>query len=737
MKTVTTFLTLVSLAVAGIEEYDWPQTAEILSENYTVRVREIGSVWQSAATFSVKPRDYANYTHGFDPTEFTDGEHDICGGDGMTSFLKDRAMAFTPITSSDSIEIEVTKKFGSAAPRVEIAPKEFGINPYFFDGRTAAFRMATDQYVSVNFVTEDNQDDDRYGGKNIRNGLMIFADLPEGDHYDVPLPTDPGVVVWSDSTPLSEIRSADIIYFPAGDHRMKAHRENEMAFITTVKEMEESPLYHGQLRLNRSQKIYLAGGAYVRGAFKSNGIDDVWLYGRGIVSGRDHLMHEILIPEIVNGEWIQKTQTKEAFVDFVGSNGANLHGVAIIEPFHHTCPSGNRSVISDIKIIGWCSNNDGIRPGEESVVEHIFIKSSDDYDYARGPHTVSNSLFWPGVNGALGMIGWNNLGTGYAEYHNNYVINAEWSGIDKRNSGVLGSMAKSGIQLVDNVVENMVIENPTSYLVNLEIDPGNETGHLRNFQFRNIVVEYPFQLPNGTASPQKLQGSDGTEIRGFTFTNLIVDGRLVTWENHGEFFDLALSGTNGSNSDAGKNVHDILFNSEGILDTVIVSVNGDGSHFPQGENGKILMLPELGRKITFVPQQGNKITSVIVNGENRGRVQTLHFDTPGNHKVEVHFEPGDDYFNLEKKPVLLSDVSSKRNLTLYSIGKQFMIEAHSAGEYSLELYTLSGRQLVQKKITLNSGENIVSFEHLSVGTNVIYVSLKGENVTLERKLLVK
>ena len=161
-------------------------------------------------------------------------------------------------------------------------------------------------------------------------------------------------------------------------------------------------------------------------------------------------MHEVLIPEIVNGKWNLKTRIKEAFVDFIGTDHANLHGIVIMESFHRTCPSGKNSIIKHLKILGTCSNNDGIRPSSGSGVDGIFIKTSDDYDYARDPHTVVNSVFWTGVNGAV---------------------------------------SNAGIPLQQNVIEDIAIENPNVA----------DVGYIKDFTFKNIKVEYPFQIPNGTA----------------------------------------------------------------------------------------------------------------------------------------------------------------------------------------------------------------------------------------------
>ena len=83
-----------------------------------------------------------------------------------------------------------------------------------------------------------------------------------------------------------------------------------------------------------------------------------------------------------------------------------------MEGWHHTCPSGSQSEIRCVKIIGWCANNDGTRAGEGYVIENNFYFATDYHDYSANKHTTQNNIFWPRANGAVGMVGWNILGSG-------------------------------------------------------------------------------------------------------------------------------------------------------------------------------------------------------------------------------------------------------------------------------------------------------------------------------------
>ncbi|MEH0152744.1 T9SS type A sorting domain-containing protein [Limibacter armeniacum] len=686
MKTMRYLLMILCLfcsfqALAQLELYNWPGSSDIQSDKYSVRVRTYQNgtpgTWQNMTEIMSKPRDYDTDKVGFPASDFItsggDLVHKICGGDASTEFLEDRTLTFVEFGFSGTIEVEVTKLFGGAAPRVEVSPKAYGINPHYFDGTKVRFLLTEPRYVSVNFDVADNWDDDRYGGNNIKHGVMIFGDKPESQAgYTIPSQTGANVVVWNNNTDISTILNADIIYFPPGDHKMKNHKDNISTWQTNVTTQQNYPLYHGQLRLTKpGQKVYIAGGAYVRGAFNAKGNDDCWIYGRGIVSGRDHLMHEILNygGTNANGTWKQSTQIKEAFCHF--ATGAQYHGVIFKEAFHHTCPSGQNTVIKNIKIIGWCSNNDGIRPGGGSDIDGIFVKTSDDYDYARDPHEVRNSVFWPGVNGAVGMLGWGNLGTGFAEYRDNYIINSEWSSAGKDNTGVFGSVADDGIQLEYNVIERMAVEDKTAYLINvtLENKNGNSFGYIRNFLIKDVKVEQPFQLPNGTPVKQRMAGLSNNWIDGWVFTNLIVDGKLVKWNNYQNYFDLNLTGSNGSNTDAAKWVKNITFNSSGTIHNITVTANAGGSFFPSGNSGVIDCPAGTDQTVTILPSSGKKITDVLIDGVSQGRMQSVSFENvTGNHTVQIVFGTGNDYYDFTPSSGGCSGIQNITDLTAVQNG---------------------------------------------------------------------
>ena len=684
----------------------------LISDKYTVRVRDLtnNSDWIDITTLSMHPRIHQ--------------EHPITGGNAVTSFQSDRSMSFAPFAFTNEIEVEVTKLFGSKANRIVVSPKACNLNPHYFDGKKVRFVMRKWGYISINFVCADNQDDNRNGGMDIKHGMMIFADYPEEvtNDYAIPNQTDKGVVVWNNQTDIETLREADILYFPPGVHQMKRHKDNTQVYLTDAEAMKAAPLYHGQLRFRKTQKIYIAPGAYVLGCFNNRGYPDCYIYGRGVISGRDHYMHEILIPKIVDGKWILETATKEAFISMAG-NRSQMHGVVMTEAYHHTCPSGPESKIKHIKILGYSSNNDGVRPGENSLVDGIFIKTSDDYDYARSLHTVRNSYFWPGVNGSIGQLGWNNLGNGYAQYYDNFLFNSEWSSEGKGNSGMIGSKASSGIKLTDNRIENLYIEDPTNYLVIAQIGEGETSmnppaGYFKDFVFKNIKVEYPFCLPSEIDKPikQVMKGCPNNFLTGWKYTNLIVDGCLVTWDNHKQYFDLELTGTNGNNEDAKKYVSNITFDSEGTIHNISIRINGAGTVRPRGHESVIDCPSESNQTVSFLPDEGNRIKDVKIDGVSRGAIQCYTFHKiKANHSIEVSFEPGDNYLNTPP-------VTSQRQKVNVSVKSK-------DGEL------VSGIKLVTDyQYKISSADKVVEFE-LYPGEYPLY-AYHGDTQIAELRLVV-
>lgn len=675
----------ISSIIGQVTLYPWPETATT-SERYSVQI------YQGCDEFDL-------VTHLSEPVLIQGPD-----GDGVTGLHEDRSLSYVQFAFEGHIEIEVTKTFGTLASRVEITPKAFGIDPVYFDGRTVRFRLdhsLIPSYVSVNFITTDNQDNGQNGSIAVKHGMMIFGDKPE---TNVPLLSGPGVANYTTAT-ASEILDASLIYFPPGDHYLPA----------------KFPNTDGRIFLTRNgQRIYIAGGAIVRGSIDADGKDNLSITGRGIITGEDFYWH-----------FYQENGSKTAYIDLRGSQNSNVEGIVITNPTHHTIPSSNNTYMKNIKIIGWASNHDGVRSGSGSLMEEIFIKTSDDLDYARSPHEIRNSIMWPMRNGAFGQLGWNNLGTGFTTYDKIYFIHSEWD-VDpdnKRNQGVIGSVLEQGVNLQQDTIRNIYAEDGTALIANLTIkyensgDPApvnGSWGELHHFQFKNILLEKPFLNSGDRPIMNKLAGFElngaKATVHDIDFVNIIAGNTIVTNDNASQFFNIDPNTTSN-----------ITFRTEGTLFEIQTTHNVGGRLIPDG----IIPTPAgMNRFIQIIPEDGKLIKEVFIDGLSVGRKQNVTFKSiQANHTVEVVFADGEDFFGapydcmststhqidlppLEAFPnptndiVFLEHIDPSAPVKIYTVSGSFMtkvqysraidMKAYPAGVYILKVRGYAPLRIVRK-----------------------------------------
>lgn len=606
--------------ISQVINYNWPTTIPE-SNKYAVKVFQNGN-------------EYDIFTHMSVPDIRPSTYPDDDGGNGIPTFMYDRTFSFAQLAFTDEILVEVTKTFGTPAHRVEIQPKAYGINPVYFDGTTVRFYLKHQtnkpSYIGVTFISDDNTDEQGYNHQVPLNGMMLFADKPE---IFVPDKNATGTVIYNESVTAEQVQNADLIYFPAGDYNLKDK------FGT------------GTIKLTKNgQRVYLEGGAYVRGAIWSEGFDDLWLYGRGIITGADLVFHELLNDQ---GE-------KEAYLKFIGSDNCHFEGITITDPCHHSIPSGANSYFKNMKIIGWSYNADGTRVGSGSFIEEMFYHTMDDRDYGDRNHIFRNSVLWPMRNGAFSILGWGPYDGGKATYENLYFINSEWDRPDATvgNQGVIGSKNKQGSNIANDTIRNLYLEDYTTILTilrheydsSLPWDP-NDPGEIKDFLFENIKVENPFIKTSGEQAWQRIEGFEHNGVKSsvhdITFRNLVVAGELITNANKDKYFKI--------NSDYAYN---IFFETSGTIHTLRATAGIGGKVFPAGD---IAVPNGTSQYVSIQPDAGYRIKNVKVDNHSVGRLQNVFLkDLTSDHLVEVEFEEGQNTFDLadviDPNTVLSNDI---------------------------------------------------------------------------------
>ena len=332
------------------------------------------------------------------------------------------------------VQISVTKMWGTAANDVEILPKRYGVNIDYFDGKTVKFTLERPEYVSVRFVCDDNTDE----FNNIKNGLMIFADLPE---ENVPNIGDEGVSVYGKNC---DLLNSKVIYFPPGVHNLF------------------DLLPNGMINLHDNQSLYIPGGAYVYGTVNGSASVNARIFGRGVISGFKHKFHYDGMSQLIEMDpSSHRINTKR------GRNHT-IEGVTLLESVNHTLVVPENSLVKDTKFISWACNNDGLRSGDGSVIDHVFMKLCDDYFYGTSSAIIKRSVFWPMFNGGTIQLGW---GSGFcdngARFLDNDLINPEWDWIGS-NTGFIASQCEPDAKISDILIENLRIDGNINALAALD-----------------------------------------------------------------------------------------------------------------------------------------------------------------------------------------------------------------------------------------------------------------------------
>ena len=452
---------------------------------------------------------------------------------------QDRSISFTNFNfSGDPVRVTVTKRFGTRAHDVEITPRRYGILINSFDGRSVTFTMERPEYVSVRFVCDDNTDE----YNNIRNGMMVFADQPE---VNAPEPGDPGVEVYG---PDSKLAGAGTIYFPPGIYNL----------------FDRLP--DGRLILHDDQSVYIAGGAYVYGTLFGAGTHNVMVSGRGVLSGARHEFHYDGMRQLAEFD------PSNTILNIHRGSCHTIEGVTLVESVNHTLVVPRNSLVKDVKFISWACNNDGLRSGDDCVIDHVFMKLCDDYFYATTNALITRSVLWPMFNGGILQLGWGANTAGGTRFLHNEIINPEWDWIGS-NTGFVASQVKPGANISDLLVEDLHIDGNINALVHLDYAtvPGRQyrfDGSIHDFTFRNIEVDgrqiwyssrgwddyerlesqlsddYNIDPDNpavmGRSIIRGMENSVGEVVwvENITFENLKINGEWVTRKNHHKYFDI-------------------------------------------------------------------------------------------------------------------------------------------------------------------------------------------------------
>lgn len=387
----------------------------------------------------------------------------------------ERSSSWTTFSFNNKIEIEV-EVLGEAIRDFVIRPKSKDI-----EGQIVENKIRIELSKPEKLCIEIN-------GNN-KNPLFIFADKPEEN-----IPEKNGKGLW---------------FFEPGVH--------EIGWIDLPDTVKH---------------IYIAGGAYVEGAFRNkNRTSNIKITGRGILCSPNQEDSEPNSPIIdLSGEGINSYIEGITILDGIAG------GIEMQQSY---------STLRNCKILSWNSSNGGVFCGPHALVEDCFFRcNSDVIKIYRNFIVVEQCIFWQNEKGAPFQMGWNLR----EDFHNFRisdcdVIHCEHEQ-DANNAAVFSAVHGGAGNLSNYLFEDIRIEGDVFRLFKLTIrtnkfDEDVEYGSISNIEFKNIILE------GKCVEANEIWGYNQEHvISTVTFENLEINGQKILNADDGNF-KLNLNTTSG------------------------------------------------------------------------------------------------------------------------------------------------------------------------------------------------
>jgi Endopolygalacturonase len=261
--------------------------------------------------------------------------------------------------------------------------------------------------------------------------------------------------------------------------------------------------YAGAFPISSNTEIYLAGGAYVYGQFSAEHVDNVWIHGRGIVSG-----------SVFNRR--SESEYTLPFI-FRFSSHVTIEDLLVVDPagWALTLYDSQDSLVDGLKIITARQNGDGVSIQSCTNVEvrncfvrtwddSLVVKNSDGYS-TEGVY-IHNNLVWTDLAQSMEV--------GYETYGDT-MNNIRFEDII-----VLHNFHKAVISMHN--CDNAVITN-VSYK-RIIVEDAQDLGDDRNDGENDFLIDFTIAFnPDWTSS-----GAERGSINGVTIEDVKVYHMLDT-----------------------------------------------------------------------------------------------------------------------------------------------------------------------------------------------------------------
>ena len=481
------------------------------------------------------------------------------------------SMSWSSFEYAKDAWVDVSLRTGqtiTSADQVQIRPSSYNFEKQLVDADTvrikvpytdAGYRFSVEfepqLYTAYNDMSGDSGKltTEAEGNRAIHteplNSMMIFAEPKlRGEQKERLVPTEEsGSIHYPAEGEVTNLNSVteEIIYFKPGTYSMGSD-------------------YHAVLPPN-VKWVYLAPGAYVKGAFRflHDNQSQYKVTGYGVLSGEQYVYEAD-----TNNNYNHLSGASNCHVScvkmlqFEASNAEqklDLQGVTINEPPYHSfvtyAHEGGKEVgverfrmnVENYKQVGsWYWQTDGIELYSGSTMKNTFFNSNDDVlKMYHSDVTIDNTVIWKNENGPVVQWGWTPRNIDHVNVTNTTVIHNRmyWKDV-KYNTCIFNSsshwedMGSTGKADPNTTVKNMRFENftvegMTNCAIRLYALSNTENIHIKNLSIGSWNgLDWTSQVSHvkrytNPAGEKVTIGNEVPDGNGFALENYSVGGEVI------------------------------------------------------------------------------------------------------------------------------------------------------------------------------------------------------------------
>jgi len=424
--------------------------------------------------------------------------------------------AWTSFSYAGQVTVTVSNLLGTFAS-ARVLPSSARITPTISGNRVSFTLDNQSGQFAVDFCASGSPCTDSNDPIPL-HPMLVFANPLETSAPDA---SDPDVVSVSPGTCGS----------PGADIPSLGGSKSVLYFAPGVYDLGSTPY-----PLMSNQTVYLAGGAYVMGAFLGDSIQNTQILGRGILSGegfhRNPAVPGSLSTAVAGGTPVM--------IDVTGNQttGVTIDGITLVQsPFYNVELAGADNTVNNVKVIAWYDSTDGVQvaydslsdgqqlPGGGSVTNSFFKVGDDAIKLFSSNLTVSKCTIWKLQVAAAFELGANlALDISDVAVSDSDVIRTEYTWPSRTNAVFAANHGGAG-NLSRYTFDDVRVENSSWQLFQIAVTPNawlhgsTELGSISQLTFNNI------QVADAQSLPDLFQGySIQHPVSDVTLDSVVVDG---------------------------------------------------------------------------------------------------------------------------------------------------------------------------------------------------------------------